>query len=189
MQDKAPYRGTCHTYFLIFLLWYKYSNDSVCLFSAVRVYIFWQGSSVKKKKDLQTWAKQTCAHKGIKAAAPGKTHPPGKPSRPSKRICICGKWQRLLDTHTLMHPHTQTLTNTYTQRHQDECVLMQTDRNIKSKGVHYLCTGACAFMIVQGLNHFHPCTALTALANTVLFLTSMICLMGILPNSWVFVSE
>lgn len=49
-------------------------------------------------------------------AVPQKTHPPGKPSRPSKRICICGMWQRLLCTHTLMNPNTET--HTYVHKAQ-----------------------------------------------------------------------
>lgn len=34
-------------------------------------------------------SKPVCSYKAETKAAPRKTHPPGKPSRPSKRICIC----------------------------------------------------------------------------------------------------
>lgn len=81
-------------------------------------------------------------------AAPGKTHPPGKPSRPSKRICICGKRQSLLYTHTWTCAHTQV------------CVFMQTGRTTESSGAHNLCIWELKrtlYQLIEFISQIYTC--------------------------------
>lgn len=116
-----------------------------CLFCATRGLYLLTGLIFEgKDRGLQAQAQRTCAHKRIKQkAAPGETHPPGKPSRPSKRICICGKWQRLLHTPTTMQPHTQ-------------CVFLWKQAETLEAKVYITC--ACKDSIIS--THALPHTAL-----------------------------
>lgn len=88
-------------------LWQRSPSSAFSHLSALEYssgHVFLPASYPAKKKGGDLRAK--CKTK----AAPGKTHPPGKPSSPSKRICICGRRRKLLHIHTLF-VFNQTCTN------------------------------------------------------------------------------
>lgn len=151
-----------------FAFCFTVSPCNVCIF--VLCCKRFTSSAVKKNKLTNLSQAYLCTEEGNTKAAPGKTHPPGKPSRPSKRICICGKWQRLLYTHTLLH------TQIERQRSLD------ISRNV------FFCKHAGTLKAKVYITH-RTCTCARSLTHSVLSLTSIICLMGIFPNSWLSVSE